>query len=68
MRAETGAEFLAHPRVGGENDAAARGGAEALGSSPRGRGKRSRVESPTFSARLIPAWAGKTSSAKRLTD
>mgnify|MGYP000884608118 FL=1 len=32
----------AHPRVGGENDALSRPRAVSLGSSPRGRGKRSR--------------------------
>ena len=54
--------FRAHPRVGGEN--ARRGGpiTSGPGSSPRGRGKqRGRVQR-VLDLRLIPAWAGKTSS------
>ena len=50
----------AHPRVGGENphplaDARAR-----VGSSPRGRGKRTCAGLAAASSGLIPAWAGKT--------
>ena len=55
----------AHPRVGGENEIARAEDVNANGSSPRGRGKP--VMSTTDSAvtGLIPAWAGKTSSALR---
>ena len=52
----------AHPRVGGEN---ADSMAELLGlsgSSPRGRGKRRGGHQRFRSCRLIPAWAGKTST------
>ena len=50
----------AHPRVGGENDAAARSSLVPAGSSPRGRGKRSRRECAEARGGLIPAGAGKT--------
>ena len=50
----------AHPRAGGENrrPRGPRGGDR--GSSPRGRGKRSRRARPPCKDRLIPARAGKT--------
>ena len=50
----------AHPRVGGEN---ARRAVDSLcrdGSSPRGRGKPPPALHAATTARLIPAWAGKT--------
>ena len=50
----------AHPRVGGENDFDIERLTGVLGSSPRGRGKRSLVELVHSARRLIPAWAGKT--------
>ena len=50
----------AHPRVGGENCCSVLSVAQGVGSSPRGRGKRS-FRTPTSCVfRLIPAWAGKT--------
>ena len=49
-----------HPRVGGENlDYRERAGDDA-GSSPRGRGKLTEQARKKETARLIPAWAGKT--------
>ena len=51
----------AHPRVGGENLIGAGKSLIQGGSSPRGRGKRSRSPSRFPRPRLIPAWAGKTS-------
>ena len=50
----------AHPRAGGENEAAIQAGADTAGSSPRGRGKRLRGGRVLFRPRLIPARAGKT--------
>ena len=50
----------AHPRVGGENLSAKDASGRPLGSSPRGRGKRSRSGSNLAWQGLIPAWAGKT--------
>ena len=50
----------AHPRVGGENVAAACQSRRRTGSSPRGRGKPAKTWQDTVKARLIPAWAGKT--------
>ena len=50
----------AHPRVGGENQTGSSTQSRQKGSSPRGRGKRSRVPRVGLSTRLIPAWAGKT--------
>ena len=51
----------AHPRVGGENRRAVNTSSSADGSSPRGRGKPRSRPGVNMSARLIPAWAGKTS-------
>ena len=53
----------AHPRVGGENALLMRAGAPPCGSSPRGRGKRHLEWIRPSRTRLIPAWAGKTSSS-----
>ena len=50
----------AHPRVGGENVALAEGVGPAMGSSPRGRGKRTCPALHAVLGGLIPAWAGKT--------
>mgnify|MGYP003083767024 CR=1 FL=1 len=50
----------AHPRVGGENEAAIQAGADTAGSSPRGRGKLKDWSRGDSDLRLIPAWAGKT--------
>ena len=52
----------AHPRVGGENLEYADDEVCDRGSSPRGRGKLSMQSSYTPHTRLIPAWAGKTST------
>ena len=54
----------AHPRVGGENARLNFGVCVFAGSSPRGRGKRSRRRHRPQSRRLIPAWAGKTYLAR----
>ena len=45
----------AHPRVSGENDAAALRESVVLGSSPRERGKRSVIWGTTNDPGLIPA-------------
>ena len=50
----------AHPRVGGENECAAKVDVRQSGSSPRGRGKLTLTNSAVLPDRLIPAWAGKT--------
>ena len=50
----------AHPRVGGENSGSQGRGPRIGGSSPRGRGKHMRATGLSQTARLIPAWAGKT--------
>ena len=50
----------AHPRVGGENQKSRLPRMFDAGSSPRGRGKRSRGCLRSWSWWLIPAWAGKT--------
>ena len=50
----------AHPRTGGENTAAAALTFGTTGSSPRGRGKRTRSRKTLGRQRLIPARAGKT--------
>ena len=50
----------AHPRVGGENPSMSAFTVGASGSSPRGRGKLLVEHTYTIWARLIPAWAGKT--------
>ena len=52
----------AHPRVGGENLFTASARDDPWGSSPRGRGKLDTGVQVTGAARLIPAWAGKTSA------
>ena len=58
-----GGRIAAHPRVGGENSGCRGVQGVLSGSSPRGRGKR-RTHGPLHGpARLIPAWAGKTTSA-----
>ena len=54
----------AHPRVGGENASAAFAACSMRGSSPRGRGKLFPVWKRGRLRRLIPAWAGKTRSAR----
>ena len=51
---------MAHPRVGGENVVATSGMAWAIGSSPRGRGKRDVEVAHAELVGLIPARAGKT--------
>ena len=55
----------AHPRVGGENLAFVVPMVLVGGSSPRGRGKHGSFQFGRFWMRLIPAWAGKTSRARR---
>ena len=52
----------AHPRVGGENFGGGQVPALAGGSSPRGRGKPQGPPRRPGEYRLIPAWAGKTST------
>ena len=54
----------AHPRVCGENDSSRGSHFCMLGSSPRMRGKPSLAFAVCSGAGLIPAYAGKTSSAK----
>ena len=55
----------AHPRAGGENEAALFDLIEARGSSPRGRGKPLFSFTTMRSTRLIPARAGKTVAVMR---
>ena len=55
----------AHPRSRGENTNLPRTERGAGGSSPRGRGKRSRRRHRRQLHRLIPAWAGKTATRRR---
>ena len=57
-----GCPAAAHPRAGGENVLAAPMIDFTLGSSPRGRGKRTEVVDVAAASRLIPARAGKTLS------
>ena len=57
------ARVPAHPRVGGENGQGDGLSAVARGSSPRGRGKLVVVVLGVVEFRLIPAWAGKTTSS-----
>ena len=58
----------AHPRAGGENTCQPVSGDRVRGSSPRGRGKLRAQDWRAYHGRLIPARAGKTSSASwRLT-
>ena len=52
----------AHPRVGGENLQRGKKIPTNAGSSPRGRGKRPCARRKRYLARLIPAWAGKTTT------
>ena len=52
----------AHPRVGGENPQESGWNLENQGSSPRGRGKLRRDTREAQGVRLIPAWAGKTTT------
>ena len=56
----------AHPRVGGENLSAKDTAGRPLGSSPRGRGKRPKAVEANQYRRLIPAWAGKTRTRRRI--
>ena len=53
--------FRAHPRMGGENRTTPRLVRPVAGSSPHGRGKLAADAITPTCARLIPAWAGKTS-------
>ena len=55
----------AHPRVGGENVAKSSRPSTRDGSSPRGRGKHPVAGLVADSSGLIPAWAGKTRSARQ---
>ena len=55
----------AHPRVGGDNFAEAGISTSMRGSSPRGRGKLSKLRQRDQHDRLIPAWAGKTQGVGR---
>ena len=58
----------AHPRVGGENCLTGALNQTPTGSSPRGRGKRvPRLRVPQ-ALRLIPAWAGKTTSISSVSQ
>ena len=50
----------AHPRAGGENESRHSDNPEAVGSSPRGRGKQVKYRPSYMTYRLIPARAGKT--------
>ena len=50
----------AHPRAGGENVPGWGAMTDPLGSSPRGRGKRTSVLGTSLLSGLIPARAGKT--------
>ena len=52
----------AHPRVGGENEHKTNPPKCCLGSSPRGRGKPRLGPLALAGLRLIPAWAGKTTT------
>ena len=59
-RASSASAFAAHPRAGGENALDSRRWSWEKGSSPRGRGKLTRVGYSRHVVRLIPARAGKT--------
>ena len=61
-RADHRSRRPAHPRVGGENGVEPPDVCEGHGSSPRGRGKHEVRLACLRVDRLIPAWAGKTSS------
>ena len=56
------AGLAAHPRVGGENHGNSVTRVRRPGSSPRGRGKLNTLPQEASPGRLIPAWAGKTST------
>ena len=58
----------AHPRAGGENLEQSTGAIEAVGSSPRGRGKRIADLVEVIAERLIPARAGKTGERAQQLD
>ena len=49
-----------HPRVGGEHGDCAQDTVAYDGSSPRGRGTRTRTRGRLMRLRIIPAWAGNT--------
>ena len=49
-----------YPRVGGGNCGLTAWSRRAAGLSPRGRGKRRRIQRDSLGARSIPAWAGET--------
>ena len=51
-----------HPRVGGEHQNICAAGSTPGGSSPRGRGTLSRCDLAIEVVRVIPAWAGNTST------
>ena len=51
--------------MGGEHDGRARTFDRLSGSSPRGRGTQCRGYAPGYDGRIIPAWAGNTSSGPR---
>ena len=57
-----------HPRVGGEKSRLNWGGAGALGSPPRGRGKVMFVLLLFLFYRITPAWAGKSTSHSAQTS
>ena len=61
-RPTTATSSRAHPRAGGENLIGVAADLSAQGSSPRGRGKRTRPHQRRRSRGLIPARAGKTPS------
>ena len=50
-----------HPRVGGEKPDTGPQQLQGRGSPPRGRGKVVHLSVSIFSARITPAWAGKSS-------
>ncbi len=52
--------WAVHPRVGGEHDGSQSQPEKQAGSSPRGRGTRSKRKMRTGCTRFIPAWAGNT--------
>ena len=58
-------EWVAHPRVCGENTCGRGIGFGAFGSSPRMRGKLAESLTNDLSGGLIPAYAGKTSKRRR---
>ena len=57
--------WTGHPRVGGEHLGFGGGMASRSGSSPRGRGTRGVAQDGHSPRRVIPAWAGNTSSRAR---